>query len=184
MKSEINADLSNSQLEEAGDGRSIESFLGKIVKEHRTNQGLTIADLAEQSGLSRSMVSKIENGQVSTSLDSIVSIARALGISISALFKNFEHREGNAQHVKAGKGMEVVRRGTTKGHTYHLLAYDQGPVKLFEPEVKLIRFDAPLTEAVPPTARSFRLLPLCWAMMVLLITALAMNGGLATSPRM
>jgi mannose-6-phosphate isomerase-like protein (cupin superfamily) len=35
--------------------------------------------------------------------------------------------------VKAGKGMEVVRRGTTKGHTYHLLAYDQGPVKLFEP---------------------------------------------------
>ena len=29
--------------------------------------------------------------------------------------------------------MEVVRRGTKKGHTYHLLAYDQGPKKLFEP---------------------------------------------------
>ena len=29
--------------------------------------------------------------------------------------------------------MEVVRRGTRCGHTYHLLAYDQGPVKLFEP---------------------------------------------------
>lgn len=112
---------------------SIEHFLGKVVRENRTNQGLTIAELAEQSGLSRGMVSKIENGQVSTSLESMVSIARALGISMSSLFKNFEGQEGRAQHVKSGKGMEVVRRGTTKGHTYHLLAYDQGPVKLFEP---------------------------------------------------
>ncbi|NPT40436.1 helix-turn-helix domain-containing protein [Paraburkholderia sp. 1N] len=112
---------------------SVEHFIGKVVRENRTNQGLTIAELAEQSGLSRGMVSKIENGQVSTSLDSMVNIARALGISMSTLFRNFEGREGNAQHVKAGKGMEVVRRGTTKGHTYHLLAYDQGPVKLFEP---------------------------------------------------
>ncbi|WP_168788641.1 helix-turn-helix domain-containing protein [Paraburkholderia aromaticivorans] len=112
---------------------SVEHFIGKVVRENRTNQGLTIAELAEQSGLSRGMVSKIENGQVSTSLDSMVNIAHALGISMSTLFRNFEGREGNAQHVKAGKGMEVVRRGTTKGHTYHLLAYDQGPVKLFEP---------------------------------------------------
>lgn len=29
--------------------------------------------------------------------------------------------------------MEVVRRGTKRGHTYHLLAYDQGPTKTFEP---------------------------------------------------
>ena len=29
--------------------------------------------------------------------------------------------------------MEVVRRGTKSGHTYHLLAYDKGPAKLFEP---------------------------------------------------
>lgn len=112
---------------------SIEHFIGKVVRENRTNQGLTIAELSEQSGLSRSMVSKIENGQVSTSLESMVSIARALGISMSTLFRNFEGQEGTAQHVKAGKGMEVVRRGTTKGHTYHLLAYDQGPAKLFEP---------------------------------------------------
>jgi transcriptional regulator with XRE-family HTH domain len=112
---------------------SIEHFIGKVVRENRTNQGLTIAELAEQSGLSRSMVSKIENGQVSTSLESMVSISRSLGISLSTLFRNFEGQEGTAQHVKAGTGMEVVRRGTTKGHTYHLLAYDQGPVKLFEP---------------------------------------------------
>jgi hypothetical protein len=40
---------------------------------------------------------------------------------------------GGAQLVKNGAGMEVVRRGTKRGHTYHLLAYDQGPKKSFEP---------------------------------------------------
>ena len=29
--------------------------------------------------------------------------------------------------------MEVVRVGTKRGHTYHLLAYGSGPRKLFEP---------------------------------------------------
>jgi transcriptional regulator with XRE-family HTH domain len=129
------ADLKLDQADYDGKSASmsIEHFLGKVVRENRTNQGLTIAELAEQSGLSRGMVSKIENGQVSTSLESLVSIARALGISVSTLFNNFEGQQGHAQHVKSGTGMEVVRRGTTKGHTYHLLAYDQGPVKLFEP---------------------------------------------------
>ncbi len=35
--------------------------------------------------------------------------------------------------VKKGEGLEVVRRGTKRGHTYHLLASDRGPRKTFEP---------------------------------------------------
>ncbi|MEX5624329.1 cupin domain-containing protein, partial [Pseudomonas syringae] len=34
--------------------------------------------------------------------------------------------------VKAGEGLEVVRRGTDKGHTYHLLNHARGPKKNFE----------------------------------------------------
>jgi len=49
--------------------------------------------------------------------------------------------EGSAQLVKNGEGMEVVRRGTKRGHTYHLLAHEQGPTKLFEPF--LITIDSP-----------------------------------------
>lgn len=29
--------------------------------------------------------------------------------------------------------MQVIRRGTKKGHSYQLLAYEQGPAKSFEP---------------------------------------------------
>jgi quercetin dioxygenase-like cupin family protein len=35
--------------------------------------------------------------------------------------------------VPAGQGLEVVRRGTRRGHTYHLLAAQRGPRKSFEP---------------------------------------------------
>jgi anti-sigma factor ChrR (cupin superfamily) len=49
------------------------------------------------------------------------------------LFRHYDAPTGSAQLVKKGQGMEVVRRGTKSGHSYELLAYDQGPVKLFEP---------------------------------------------------
>jgi transcriptional regulator with XRE-family HTH domain len=94
---------------------------------------LTIADVAAQAGISRGMLSKIENGQAATSLDTLSRIARALGVSLAHLFRYYDVPSGGAQLVKSGGGMEVVRRGTRCGHTYHLLAYDQGPQKTFEP---------------------------------------------------
>jgi mannose-6-phosphate isomerase-like protein (cupin superfamily) len=87
------------------------------------------------------MLSKIENAQTATSLDSLHRLAQALGVSLSTLFRNYDVPEGSAQLVKNGEGMEVVRRGTKRGHTYHLLAHEQGPTKLFEPF--LITIDSP-----------------------------------------
>lgn len=66
-------------------------------------------------------------------LDTLASLSRALGVSLGMLFQGFPPEEGRAQLVKRGQGMEVVRRGTRKGHTCHLLAADRGPRRLFEP---------------------------------------------------
>lgn len=108
-------------------------YLGNTIKDLRQQHGLTIAEVAERAGISRGMLSKIENAQTATSLDTLTKLAGAFGVSLAALFRNYNVPEGGAQLVKAGEGMEVVRRGTKSGHTYHLLAYDQGPQKLFEP---------------------------------------------------
>lgn len=113
--------------------QSLERYLGNTIRELRQQHGLTIAEVAEQVGLSRGMLSKIENAQTSTSLETLAKLAGALGVSLATLFRNYNMPEGGAQLVKNGEGMEVVRRGTKRGHTYHLLAYDQGPTKLFEP---------------------------------------------------
>lgn len=111
----------------------LERYIGSTVREMRQKLGLTIAEIAEQTGISRGMLSKIENAQTATSLETLAKLASALGVSLSAFFRNYDVPGGGAQLVKNGEGMEVVRRGTKRGHTYHLLAYDQGPTKLFEP---------------------------------------------------
>ena len=112
---------------------SLERYLGNTIRELRQQHGLTIAEVADRVGLSRGMLSKVENAQTATSLETLAKVASALGVSLSTLFRNYNMPEGSAQLVKSGEGMEVVRRGTKRGHTYHLLAYDQGPTKLFEP---------------------------------------------------
>ena len=54
-------------------------------------------------------------------------------MSLSQLFGDVGKPRGAAQHVPKGQGLEVVRRGTKRGHTYHLLAADRGPRRAFEP---------------------------------------------------
>lgn len=119
----------------------LERYLGNAIRDLRQRHSLTIADVADRAGISRGMLSKIENAQTATSLDALHRLAQALGVSLSTLFRNYDVPEGSAQLVKKGEGMEVVRRGTKRGHTYHLLAHEQGPTKLFEPF--LITIDSP-----------------------------------------
>jgi transcriptional regulator with XRE-family HTH domain len=121
------------QTDQAAIDDSLARYLGSTIRELRQNHGLTIAEVAEQTGISRGMLSKIENAQTATSLETLAKLASALGVSLATLFRNYNMPVGSAQLVKQGEGMEVVRRGTKRGHTYHLLAYDQGPTKLFEP---------------------------------------------------
>jgi transcriptional regulator with XRE-family HTH domain len=128
------------ELPEAESG-ALERYLGNAIRDLRQRHGLTIAEVADRAGISRGMLSKIENAQTATSLDSLHRLAQVLGVSLSTLFRNYDVPEGSAQLVKNGEGMEVVRRGTRRGHTYHLLAHEQGPTKLFEPF--LITIDSP-----------------------------------------
>lgn len=111
----------------------LSAFVGTALKQQRLAQHLTIQDVSELSDISRGMLSRIENGQATPSLDALARICQALGLSISSLFKDFDVPDGGAKYVPRGHGMDVARRGTKRGHSYELLSYDQGPVKLFEP---------------------------------------------------
>ncbi|MFS0826973.1 helix-turn-helix domain-containing protein [Pseudomonas phoenicis] len=110
----------------------LEQFLGLQLKRERQAQALKLADVARIAGISQGMLSKIENAQVSTSLDSLSRLCDVLGMPMSKLFAQYDQPDGNALLVKAGEGMEVVRRGTEKGHTYQLLNHTRGPRKSFE----------------------------------------------------
>jgi transcriptional regulator with XRE-family HTH domain len=120
-------------LDTGADPNELSAFIGTALKRHRLNQHLTMQDVAELSAISRGMLSRIENGQATPSLDTLQRISQALGVSLANLFKDFDVPEGDAKFVPRGTGMDVARRGTKRGHSYELLSYDQGPKKLFEP---------------------------------------------------
>jgi transcriptional regulator with XRE-family HTH domain len=111
----------------------LDTYIGIKVKKARLLQGLKITDVARISGISQGMVSKIENSQVSTSLDTLSRLCSVIGLPISQLFNDFDRPDGGAQLTKSGEGLEVVRRGTNKGHSYQLLTYQRGGKKSFEP---------------------------------------------------
>lgn len=112
---------------------SIEHHIGGIIRQQRSLNHLTINEVSELAAISPGMLSRIERGDVSASLETLEKLAVALGMPISLFFRDYDVPEGSAQLVRKGKGMQVVRRGTKKGHSYQLLAYEQGPAKSFEP---------------------------------------------------
>ena len=114
-------------------GHSLDKHLGNALRHLRMENGLTIAEVSKRANVSRGMLSKIENGLTSPSLEKLEQLANALGVTLSRLFHDYDTPKSGAQYVRGGEGMEVVRRGTKSGHTYNLLAYDTGPKKLFEP---------------------------------------------------
>lgn len=116
-----------------GQSKPLDRFLGSTIHQLRLQHGLTLAEVAERAGISRGMLSKIENGLSSASLDTLEQLANALGVTLARFFQGYNLPTSNVQFVKNGQGLEVVRRGTKSGHTYHLLAYDQGQQKIFEP---------------------------------------------------
>lgn len=113
--------------------RELDQYLGAAIRELRSRHRLTTADVAKRAGITRGMISKIETGKASPSLETLYKITDALGETLGNLFNNFKKPSGGGQLVKKGKGMEITRRGTRKGHRYQLLAYDRGPRKIFDP---------------------------------------------------
>ncbi|MEM1276055.1 MAG: XRE family transcriptional regulator [Pseudomonadota bacterium] len=100
----------------------LETVIGREVRELRRDRDMTVAELANASGLSVGMLSKIENGAISPSLTSLQGLSLALGVHITTLFRRHEEDRA-ALFVPAGEGVDVERRGTRAGHQYRLLGH-------------------------------------------------------------
>ena len=84
--------------------RSLEIRIGEEVRRIRKSLGLTLAELASAASLSAGMLSKIENGAISPSLDTLSALARSLNVPIAQFFiENDEPRD--CSYVKRGAGV-------------------------------------------------------------------------------
>ena len=102
--------------------RNLEVAIGREVRAFRRRQNLTVADLAQATGLSIGMLSKIENGITSPSLTTLQILSHALSTPLTSFLRRFEERR-EVVHVKAGTHVEIERAGTRAGHQYNLLGH-------------------------------------------------------------
>lgn len=68
---------------------NIKERFGKAIRRRRRELDLSQEELAEKAELHRTYISSIERGERNVSIENIEKLAKALDISISALFANY-----------------------------------------------------------------------------------------------
>ena len=98
------------------------SLLGSQVRALRMAGGLTGGELANRCGVSRSLLSRIERGLVSPSVETLDRIATGLHVPIARFFGDQPSRTDFC-HVPAGRGILVERFGAVGDYRYELLGH-------------------------------------------------------------
>lgn len=111
---------------------ALEQVIAMRVREFRLGKGVSMGELARRTGISKAMLSKIENAQTSCSLSSLARLAETLEVPVTALFRGVD-AEREAVYTPAGHGAQIVRRGSNVGHLYQLLGALRGEHKRIEP---------------------------------------------------
>ncbi|MCX4706141.1 XRE family transcriptional regulator [Streptomyces sp. NBC_01352] len=109
----------------------LERAIAVQVRRYRQATGLTVGEMAVRAGISKAMLSKIENAQTSCSLTTLARLAAALDVPVTALFRGADTTR-EAVFTPAGAGARIVQRGTRVGHDYVLLGALRGPHKRME----------------------------------------------------
>jgi transcriptional regulator with XRE-family HTH domain len=79
-------DISDHRTMETTDVDTVVQPLARNLRHWRRVRGLTLSALAEQAGVAKSTVSLLERGQGNPSIDTIWSLANALGVPFANLF--------------------------------------------------------------------------------------------------
>ena len=96
--------------------RGVEGLLERAiavqVRRHRRARGMTVGELAVRAGISKAMLSKIENSLTSSSLTTLARLAAALDVPVTALFRGADVDDREAVFTPADGG-----RGSSPGAT-------------------------------------------------------------------
>jgi transcriptional regulator with XRE-family HTH domain len=98
-----------------------EEMIGRRIKQLRLERGMTQELLASTAGLTKGYLSKIENSRHSPPVSTLISLSRALGVSIDAIFSE-EELVTDYTVVRRADRQAVARKGSSFGYSYEPLA--------------------------------------------------------------
>src|SRR3954471_8545126 len=96
-----------------------DALIGARLRTARQSAGLTLAAVAEQAGLTKGFLSRLERDEVSPSVASLVTVCGVLGIGVGTLFETPE-----TSLVRAGEA-PPINFGGKRLHEYLLTAGSQ-----------------------------------------------------------
>lgn len=91
--------------------------ISKRIKSYRLEKGLTLQELADLSGVTKGMISQIENGRSIPSLTVLLSIVTSLQINLSEFFKDISEDESIVLIKKKGTYESFQKEGSN-GFSY------------------------------------------------------------------
>ncbi len=99
-----------------------EAEIGRKIKELRKERGLNLSDLAEATGFTKGYLSKVENSKKAPPVSTLLVLAKALEVNISAIFSENEDKPAITL-VKKSERRLMARDGTAFGYSYEPLAH-------------------------------------------------------------
>jgi len=108
-----------------------ERIIGENIRALRVAAKASQSDVAKRAGITKSNLSKIETGQISSPIGTLLSIAGALGVRLAEFFQESSNPPKFIL-TRKGKGDVIVRDGSHLGYSYEALAVNY-PNKPLEP---------------------------------------------------
>lgn len=99
-------------------GEHIVSGLGVRLRELRQQKGLKLIEVAQDAGVSKGLLSKIENGRTIPSLPVLASIVKSLKIGMDEFFAGIKEEDGERfVHIKPA-AFKTVKKENAIGFIY------------------------------------------------------------------
>ena len=111
---------------------ALSAAIAQRVREFRLQLGWTVGQLAARCGMSKGMLSKIENAQASPSLATLARLSGALQVPVTAFFRGL-NEEQDVLYLKAGKGLDIEHKWSGSGRRYQTLGIMRAPNNTLEP---------------------------------------------------
>ena len=94
-------------------------LLGDKIKAKRGQQRITVEELANKAGVSKGLISQIENNRTVPSLPVLFNIIHSLGEDLKTFFESMHDHASNGKVLVVRKGKEIpFKKEPMKGFTY------------------------------------------------------------------
>lgn len=116
----------------------IEAEIGQRIRAFRTEKGISLERLAQQTGFTKGYLSKVEKSKKAPPVSTLGILAHALGISISTILGE-ETPRTSFSLVRKDERPVMARHATAFGYSYEAVAHHY-PGKFMEPFVITMPF--------------------------------------------